>query len=382
MYSLSAYGRMITDRGRIDPYAMALRQAIEPGAIVVDIGTGPGIFALLACQFGAKKVYAIEPDDAINVAREIARANDVADRIEFIQDLSTRVTLPEPTDVIISDLRGVLPLFQHHIPSIIDARRRFVRPGGTLIPRCDVVWAAVATAPDLYERYVTPWERNDYALDMRGARRIETNTWCRCQARRHQLMLEPQRWATLDFATIDHADVRGQVAWAVSRAGTAHGLILWFDAHLGDDIGFSNAPGAPELIYGQAFFPWSHPVELAVGDNVSVSMTATLVGQDYVWSWESRVLDGRASGRAKADFRQSTFLGAPLSPAKLVKRSADYVPSLTEEGRLDRLILESLDARTPLGRIADHVLATFPTRFSSWNEALARVADLSTKYSR
>lgn len=382
MYSLAGYGRMIADRERIHPYARALHQAIEPGAIVVDLGAGPGIFALLACQYGAKKVYAIEPDDAIQVAREIARANDVADRIEFIQDLSTRVTLPEPADVIVSDLRGVLPLFQQHLPSIIDARRRFLKPGGTLIPRRDLVWAAVATAPELYERYLTPWERNDYGLDMQVARRIETNNWCKCPAGPHQLMLEPQCWATLDFASIDHADVRGQLAWTASQVGTAHGLILWFDADLGQDIGFSNAPGAPELIYGQGFFPWVQPVELAVGDTVSVSMTAILVGEDYVWSWESRVLDGGPGGRAKADFRQSTFLGVPLSPATLVKRSADYLPSLNEDGRLDRLILESLDARTPLGRIADEVLATFPTRFPSWNAAMARVADLSTKYSR
>ena len=95
MYSISDYGAMISDGVRMDAFVRALRGAVKPGAIVIDIGTGTGIFALLACRFGARRVYAIEPEDAIEVAREIAAANGCADRIEFIQAMSTRVTLPE-----------------------------------------------------------------------------------------------------------------------------------------------------------------------------------------------------------------------------------------------------------------------------------------------
>jgi protein arginine N-methyltransferase 1 len=85
MYSIADYGAMIADHGRMDAFVRALGRAVKPGAVVVDIGTGTGIFALLACRFGARRVYAIEPSDAIQVAREIAAANGCADRIEFIQ---------------------------------------------------------------------------------------------------------------------------------------------------------------------------------------------------------------------------------------------------------------------------------------------------------
>lgn len=91
MYSLAGYGSMIADRVRMDAFAQALRQATTPESVVVDIGTGTGILALLACRFGARRVYAIEPDDAIQVAREIAAANGYADRIDFIQAVSTKV---------------------------------------------------------------------------------------------------------------------------------------------------------------------------------------------------------------------------------------------------------------------------------------------------
>src|SRR5437879_5788303 len=126
MYTIKNYGSMIADSVRTNAYCEALRQAIKPETVVCDIGTGSGFFALLACHFGARKVYAIEPSGAIEIAREIAAANRCLDRIEFIQKLSTKTNLPQRADLIVSDLRGVLPLFEQHLPSIIDARGRLL----------------------------------------------------------------------------------------------------------------------------------------------------------------------------------------------------------------------------------------------------------------
>jgi len=47
-YSLSGYGEMIADRVRTGAYLEALRAVIRPGAVVMDIGTGPGIMAVQA----------------------------------------------------------------------------------------------------------------------------------------------------------------------------------------------------------------------------------------------------------------------------------------------------------------------------------------------
>src|SRR5262245_12583417 len=134
---------MIADRARMQAYTEALRRVVTPDSVVIDIGTGAGVFALLACRFGARRVYAIEPNNIIYVEQEIAAANGYDDRIQFIQDMSDKVTLPERGNVIISDIRGILPLFGTHIPSIIDARERLLAPDGVLIPQQDALWAAV-----------------------------------------------------------------------------------------------------------------------------------------------------------------------------------------------------------------------------------------------
>ena len=116
-YSLSGYASMLSDPIRVEAYEAALREAITPGCTVLEIGTGPGFFAVLACRMGAGLVHAVEPDDTIEVARELAEANGVADRIVFHQEMSTRVDIDDPADVLFSDLRGVLPLDEFHVPA-------------------------------------------------------------------------------------------------------------------------------------------------------------------------------------------------------------------------------------------------------------------------
>ena len=75
MYDLIGYGSMIADSVRTDAYARALRDLVKPDSVVLDIGTGTGLFALLACRFGARHVFAIEPSNVIALARTLSRAN-------------------------------------------------------------------------------------------------------------------------------------------------------------------------------------------------------------------------------------------------------------------------------------------------------------------
>lgn len=381
-YTFASYGEMITDRARMDAYLAALKEAVRPGCTVLDIGAGPGVFALLACRLGAGRVHAIEPDDSLQVARQLAAANGYSGRITFHQCLSTEVALPERADVIVSDLRGVLPLFQHHIPSIVDARQRLLAPGGVLIPQRDTLWAALIEDPKTYERYSRPWLANDFDLDLRAGRPYVVNTWQKVNAKAGQLLVPARQWAALDYTTIDNPDVAGELSWTIDRPGTAHALLLWFDAELAEGIGFSNAPGGPELIYGQGFFPLQEPLSLEPGDAVTVRLRADLTGDDYTWQWRTKVMAGDPAGPVKANFAQSTFFGSPVSAANLRRREAAYKPALDEAGQADRFILALMDGQTALGGIARQAYQAFPGVFASHNAALTRAGELSAKYTR
>lgn len=384
MYNVSSYGFMIADNVRMGAYSEALRRAVKPDSVVLDIGAGTGVFALLACKFGARRVYAIEPADAIQVAREIAAANGYDNRIEFIQGLSTEVTLPERADVIISDLRGLLPLLGHHISSIADARARLLKPGGTLISQRDDVRAAIVEAEETYNEYLDHWDK--FGFDMAAARRIVTNTigWRIKTDSAEILLTRPRLWTTLDYTTISDPNVAGEMSFDVTRPGTAHGMLVWFDAAMAEGVGFSNGPGArnPAKVYGRCFFPWPHPVELKEGDRVKVRLDARLVADDYVYRWETTIGSSSASQPIKAHFNQSTFYGETLSFGGLRKKCDAYIPELNPEGLVDHYVLGQMSARAPLGEIAKQLAERFPDKFARWQDALTHVGNLSRKYSK
>jgi len=93
MYSLRDYGEMIADGERLGAYTKAIAGVVRPGDTVLEIGCGPGVLALLACQAGARKVYAVDSQEIVHFARELAAANGFAERMEFIQSDSRRLQL-------------------------------------------------------------------------------------------------------------------------------------------------------------------------------------------------------------------------------------------------------------------------------------------------
>jgi len=373
MYTITDYGAMLADKGRMDAYVAALRDVVNRDSIVMDIGTGTGVFALLACHFGARHVYAIEPNDAIQVGRELAAANGYSDKITFIQDLSTKITLPEKANIIISDMRGMLPISMHHFPSIIDARQRHLESAGTLIPMQDTVRVALVEAPDLYQQYATPWNGNEFGIDMQATMRWVRNTlWTDKVSKEgnERIVGEPKTWVTLDYLSLKSPNVEGEVKWQLQQSVTVHGIRLWFDTVLAEGVGFSNAPDQAELIYGSIFFPLLEPVLLNVGDIVSISIQANLVGDDYIWRWHTRIYAKNNPDKVITEYKQSSFDGMPLSLSQLQKRAASYKPDLNEDGLLNVEIMSMMQQ------------GLFPERYTNWQQALADVGKLSVKYSR
>lgn len=381
MYTLLDYGQMIRDSARTGAYARALENRVTPSAVVLDIGAGAGILSLLACRAGARKVYAVEPDDVIQVAREAAAANGYADRIEFIQAASTGIELPERVDGIVSDLRGTLPVFRTSLVSLIDARTRFLKPGGWMIPARETLWAAPVSSPAAYDAMVGAWGP-DSGLDWSSARDRVTNEWHKHSLQPGELIETPRCWTTLDYGVLETPHVAGEASWTISRAVDAHGLGFWFDAELAPDAGFTTAPSAGgRAVYGQGFWPWPAPVSLSEGDGLSMTLRGEFAGDDYVWRCETRLRDG-ASGAERIVYRQSSWRAVPLSAGRLRRRAATFVPDLTTDGRIARLVLELMEQRMPLDAIAQKVAESFPGTLPDIDAALARVGRLSERYSR
>jgi SAM-dependent methyltransferase len=300
-------------------YIAALEAAVRPGCAVADIGTGTGILAMIAARLGARIVYAIEVSANVELAERIVRANALEDRIRLLHGHSTEIHLPERVEVIVSDIHGATPLHDRHLSSIIDARRRFLAPGGTLIPGVETLWAAPARCDDIRDRLLRPWEREIRGLTLAPAIPFAANQVYSVDARAADLASDPQQWAVLDYRTLEADRVRGDLAWTMS-ATDADGLLVWFDADLGAGARFSNRPGEPPLYYGQLFLPWPSRMRFHAGDTLRVALRSDPAGSVHVWTWDTVA---SADGIPRARLRQSTLLSLPLTAGALPDRVVD-----------------------------------------------------------
>lgn len=379
MYSINDFGWMIRDEIRMQAHTKALRAAVTPGWTVLDLGAGTGIFSLLACQYGAGKVYAIEPNDSLILAKTFARANGYSDRIEFFQKLSTEVCLDQKVDVIIADLRGVLPLNNGNVGSMIDARDRFLGSGGCIIPGKDTLFAAVYSSPEGYQTIENPWLSNPYGLDLTTGVPFVTDRWTSRARTDTKIVSDAQPWGVIDYRTVAKYDLGGSVNLTIQSAGTAHGIVVWFDAELAEGIGFSNNPESEPLVYGAAYFSWPKPVTLTKGDQITLKIETRKLGDGYLWRWKTRIFPSGSGHQTSESFNQSTFNSQLVSPQRLARSSEHFRPMLSQKGQIEAVIVKLMDGKHTHAEIAQKVFDQFPLRYRGYDDALSEVTKLSTR---
>ena len=167
MSEIDWHREMLADLDRVNAFRTALSEAVHPGDVVLDIGTGTGLLAIFAIQLGASRVYAIEQGDIVNVAEEVVAKNGISnEQIRFLKGHSSQVELPERVDLVVAELIGSFGLEESIIPVLSDARERFLKPGGRLLPS----WLDLYVAPTEEGEIQGRWQRvlaAEHGLDLR-----------------------------------------------------------------------------------------------------------------------------------------------------------------------------------------------------------------------
>ncbi len=378
-YSLDQFGRMIDDKSRMAAYSAALQRAVQPNDTVVDLGCGPGVFALLACKAGARKVYAIDLNGVVEFGRHLAAVNGFADRIHFLRGDSRQMHLPERVNVIVADVRGVLPLYSHAVGTLEDARDRFLAEGGRLLPSRDTLFAGVVTLPEFYPHLTEAWRRVPQ-LDLSSGLPLVLNSLYRQQLKPEHLLSESRPWHVLDYSAGAKIPAQARIELPIVRDAMGHGLGIWFETQLLENIGYSTAPSSGETVYGHIVLPFLESIPLRAGEICSVNLRATLVGSDYIWQWETTVPAAQTHG--EVHFVQSTFYGSLFPASLLQKRTTGFVPVLNEAGQAERWFLQAMDGKRPLETIAAEAVQLFPHVFRRTEDAFNRAAELAEKFSR
>lgn len=315
MYTVRDYGRMMSDEVRLEAYRAAIAASVVPGDVVIDLGAGTGICTLLALRAGASHVYAIESNAAVRLLPEVCARNGFKGKVTVVQGSSTTFVPERPVDVVVSDLRGVSPLFTGHLASLADARARLLKPGGKLIPGRDRLFAALVTAEDTHTAIFRPHFDAPLGFDFSSVGSALFDAFHHDRdvpIGRDQVLSEAFSWGELCYGEAPPELVRGEGTVRAVREGTAHGLVVWFEGALCDGVTLSSFDCK---VYARGFLPLRRPLDLHAGDRVELTLGARATQDDYVWAWTVG-REGAASSEVERHHTLHAFLLNPGSTQK------------------------------------------------------------------
>lgn len=238
---------MINDTGRNEAYRKAIEKAVTGDDVVLDIGTGSGLLAMMAARSGAKQIVACELlRPMAEMARRIISRNGYEDRITVLDKQSNELIvgkdLSEPASIVISEILDVSLIGEGVIPSLRHATRHLARTDAKIIPAAAKVWGMLIEWPS--ERVINPvsevcgFDFKDFDLFRNPHMHVPFDA----ERNKHRVLSEPFEIARFnfrnppEFSEEDHVDT---LTVAATQSGTAHAVTVWFDLDLDGEISIS-----------------------------------------------------------------------------------------------------------------------------------------------
>lgn len=300
---------LLADRVRNAAFHAALRQTIVAGeSTVADIGAGTGFLGFVAAKLGAARVDLYEAAEIAAVARRLLKHNRMA-RCRVAEVHSTEVTEPDRVDIVVCETLGNYPFEENIIATLNDARARFLKPGGTMIPRGLVQLAAPVTA-ERYWRELAVWDEVGYGLDFAPAKAMSLNNIYVRWFEAADLLDDASAAAAWDEIVFDRRNKTtrsGKAAWRMSRPTTIHGLALWWRAELAPGVTLSTGPLDPRTHWEQLYLPALAPIRVEAGQTFSASLRSTTSferGTNVTWTLTVADRSGREVLRQALDLEK------------------------------------------------------------------------------
>jgi tetratricopeptide (TPR) repeat protein len=256
---------MLNDPRRNRLYREAIERAVEPGMLVLEIGCGAGLLAMLAARAGARVVSFEASPQLAAMAREIVELNGLSERIDIVEKFSflgqMGVDLPRPADLLVCEIFDAGLLGEEALRSIAHARDAFLAPGAQVVPRGARLYAQLIESERLAQRQrVDTVEGFDMSAFNRHAPRRMMVEDMRLVP--HRALSEPVELFRFDFNRPLELAGTAQYEVEALAEGAAVGFMVWFELDLG-------AGESGPLVYGSAPSDggshWSQRLQLLEG---------------------------------------------------------------------------------------------------------------------
>ena len=297
---------LIADQVRNEAFFAALKAAIVPGqSVVADIGAGTGLLGLMASKLGAKDVFLFETAEVAGVAAAVLKANK-AKRCHLIPCHSTEFQDKLAVDIVVSETLGNYALEENIIATLGDARRRFLKPGGKIIPDRVIQYVAPVVSPRI-DTELRAWERVGHDLDLAIAQTMSLNN-AYVRALQPAEILDGCRsamvWDEVDLTSEMKSKRRGDAEWRLPRPAKIYGFATWWKVELVPGIGFSTGPLSPRTHWEQLYFPLLAPIDAAASDVIGIDLRSSSseeAGTHLAWTAVHKNSGGKIVARQALD---------------------------------------------------------------------------------
>lgn len=264
---VSVHRLMLEDRPRTLAYKKAIfeNKTLIEGKVVMDVGCGTGILSIFCAQAGAKTVHAVECSSMGKLARKVVAENGLDSVVRVHECKVEDLVLDEKVDVIVSEWMGFYLLHEGMLESVIYARDRFLKPGGSCFPESADLWAAACELPRFFEN----WD-DYYGVKMKSIGEYDRESRTEpavTVVKPEHLITEPSVLATFSMSTVTSDELKkitSRVLSPATRNGQYQGICLWFVVNFpGEEyVNLSTAPYEPETHWQQTAIVFKDSLEV------------------------------------------------------------------------------------------------------------------------
>jgi tetratricopeptide (TPR) repeat protein len=266
------HSTMLNDTKRNDAFEEAIKATVTANTTVLEIGTGTGLLAMMACRAGAANVTGCESVGVLaQTASEIVKQNGFEDRVSIIhkrsQDLKPSEDMDQLADVLVAEIADTGLLGENIIAATDDARRRLCKADVKIIPGGAAVYAVPIESEEISrERSVDTANGFDISL----FNTLRPNMYLQTDLSKYhwQMLCDPTQVFEFDFSRDIPATAEESFRLTPHSDGIAHGIAFWFDLQLSSQITLSTSPGAPPTHWHQAVYTLPEPMEIKQNEPV------------------------------------------------------------------------------------------------------------------